>query len=244
MEEQVDALRDEVNLNLELAQVGMALGIIQHEFRSTVSGIRTAIRAIGPWANANKGLAKPYGELRSGFDHLDAYLGLFTPLDRRLHRRQTTFTGEQIATFLRNLFHARLDEKSVDLAITPAFVAYEVRIYPSTLLPVFANLLDNALNWITASDVARKRIVLDVDGSDLTVTDEGPGIPTRDAAFVFDFGFTRRDGGRGLGLYISRQVLRREGWDLTLDPPEPGWGARFRLLPPQGNDEKEDSEEE
>jgi signal transduction histidine kinase len=86
-------------------------------------------------------------------------------------------------------------------------------------------------------------VVLDVDGADLIVTDSGPGISARDAAFVFDFGFTRRDGGRGLGLYISRQVLRREGWDLILDEPESGRGARFRLVPPGRGDEGESEEE-
>ncbi len=243
LEEQIDALGEEVGLNLELAQVGMALGIIQHEFRSTVSGIRSAIRSIGPWAKANKGLAKPYDELRSGFDHLDAYLRLFTPLDRRLYRRRTTFTGAEISHFITSLFRARFEEKSVILAITSTFISYEVRIYPSTLLPVFANLVDNSLNWITASDPDRRQIIFEVDGVDLTVTDTGPGIPARDAAFVFDFGFTRRESGRGLGLYISRQVLRREGWDLTLDPPQPGLGAKFRLTPPQGGDEEEAEEE-
>jgi signal transduction histidine kinase len=244
LEEQIEALREEVNLNLELAQVGMALGIVQHEFRSTVSNIRSAIKAIGPWANTNKGLLTPYTKLRSSFEHLDAYLGLFTPLDRRLHRRRTTFSGEQIATFLRNLFQARLEGSSIEMIATSGFVAYEVRIYPSTLLPVFVNLVDNALYWIGTAEINEGgRVVLDVDGGDLTVTDSGPGISTRDAAVVFDFGFTRRDGGRGLGLYISRQVLRREGWDLMLDPPEPGRGARFRLVSPQGDGEAESETE-
>jgi signal transduction histidine kinase len=188
-------------------------------------------------------LLTPYAKLRSGFEHLDAYLGLFTPLDRRLYRRRTNFSGEQIATFLRNLFQARLDGSSTEMIATSGFCAYEARIYPSTLLPVFANLVDNALHWISASELGHRRILLDVDGADLIVTDSGPGISTRDSAFVFDFGFTRRDGGRGLGLYISRQVLRREGWDLLLDASESGRGARFRLVPPRGGDEQESEEE-
>jgi len=38
--------------------------------------------------------------------------------------------------------------------------------------------------------------------------------------------------GSGLGLYVSRALMRGMDGDLVLDPAEPGHGASFRLTMP------------
>jgi signal transduction histidine kinase len=100
------------------------------------------------------------------------------------------------------------------------------------------NLLDNAVRH------ARERIVVALavgdDAAELTVTDDGPGIPAADADRVFER-FTRLDdartgddGGVGLGLAIARDIAERHGGTLAVDSG-PGTGARFVLrLPDAG----------
>jgi signal transduction histidine kinase len=56
-------------------------------------------------------------------------------------------------------------------------------------------------------------------------------VPARDREAIFELGFTRKPGGRGLGLHISREVLDRVGYSLELDPAGPQSGATFRLVP-------------
>ena len=46
--------------------------------------------------------------MRISFDHLDEYLSLFTPLDRRLHRTKIDIDGKRIRDFLSKLFQSRL----------------------------------------------------------------------------------------------------------------------------------------
>ena len=65
----------------------------------------------------------------------------------------------------------------------------------------------------------------------MIVTDNGPGVAPRDREAIFELGFTRKPGGRGLGLHISREVLEKIGYSLQLDPPGPTPGATFRLAP-------------
>ena len=65
----------------------------------------------------------------------------------------------------------------------------------------------------------------------------GPGLDDTDRAWLFGR-FERGDAGRvsgngsGLGLYVSRALMRGMGGDLLLDPPVPGEGATFRLTLP------------
>jgi signal transduction histidine kinase len=233
MEEQIESLRDEIELYLELAQLGMAVGVVQHDFGDAIRTIRSNIRALQPWAKANKDLAALHASLRTAFEHLDGYLTLFTPLNRRLYRTSIMILGENIAHFLDGIFAERLKDTDTYLVATDSFRNREIEGYPSTFFPVFVNLVENARYWVEEGGARPGRIVLDTDGKDFLVTDTGPGVSDRDREAIFDYGFTRKKaGGQGLGLFISRQVLKRAGWELLLDPPVEGRGATFRMVPP------------
>ena len=232
LEEELEVLRERDIAGLQLAQVGMALGIVHHEFASTIQSVRNNLRRLKPWADANSRLNDLYREIRSSFDHPDGYLTLFTPLDKRLQRRRVRMRGSEIYRFLLDLFGERLRRHDVTLSATEAFRDAAVVSFRSSFYPCFVNLMDNALFWLVSQDPKRERTIeLDADGPTLTVTDTGPGIPPRDAEAAFEMGFTRRPGGRGMGLYISRQTLRQVGYDLILDRFEEGRGARFRFSP-------------
>ena len=66
------------------------------------------------------------------------------------------------------------------------------------------------------------------------VADTGPGIPPGEAERLFgefeqaDTALTRRHGGAGLGLAISRRIVERMGGELTVEP-RPGGGSVFRF---------------
>jgi len=72
----------------------------------------------------------------------------------------------------------------------------------------------------------------DEDQGILTLTDDGPGIPSADRERVFDPFFTSRrgDGGTGLGLPIARALVQSHRGSLDL--AEGGPGARFVLRLP------------
>ena len=230
LEEELEVLRERDIAGLHLAQIGMTLGIIQHEFVSTVLGIRNGIRRLKPWADANESLKPIYSGIRSSFEHIDGYLRLFTPLDRRLHRRKTQINGRDIYQFLFDLFEARLKQHQIQFNATERFHQMTVFAFPSSFYPCFVNLIDNAIFWVASRQSDSERsIELDIDGADFTITDSGPGIPSRDTNAIFEMGFTRRPGGRGMGLYLARQILRKVGYELTLDSSESGRGARFRI---------------
>jgi len=97
------------------------------------------------------------------------------------------------------------------------------------------NLVDNAVRH------ARSLVVLDATAVghevEVTVTDDGHGIPIEDRDRVFDR-FLRLDeardrdsGGSGLGLPITRALLRRNGGDVRLEDAGPGVRAVVCLPP-------------
>ena len=230
LEEEVEALRDRSLADLELAQLGMAIDVISHEFEGTIKTVRGSLKRLKAWADANPQMKELYTNLRTSFEHLDGYLGLFTPLHRRLYRQEVEITGGAIRKFLGELFGERLLRHEIKLEATTSFLKTRIRGYPSTFYPVFVNLVDNAIFWLKDRPQPR-HIRLDAAGTDLLVSDTGPGVARRDREIIFDLGFTRKPAGRGLGLHISRDALSRVGYDLTLDTPVKGEGATFRISP-------------
>lgn len=223
-------LEEESEADAQLAQLGMAIEIINHEFAGTIRSVRNGLRKLRAWADANEGLAKLYESIRASFDHLDGYLTLFTPLQRRLYRKQVEIRGSEVRDFLEELFRARMLRHNVTLTATKSFANAKVVGFPSSFYPVFVNLVDNAIFWLSQQNPQLdRRIELDEHDGSLLVADNGPGVNVRDQEAIFEYGFSRKPGGRGMGLHIGRETLRRVGFDLQLI--EGDNGAKFGVVP-------------
>lgn len=109
---------------------------------------------------------------------------------------------------------------------------------PHHLQRVLRNLLDNAARH------AREHVTIGLTAEDgtaeLTVTDDGPGIPAGERERVFGR-FVRldddrsRQGGTGLGLPIARDVVIAHGGTLTVHTAPVG-GALLRIRLPLAPD--------
>jgi signal transduction histidine kinase/ActR/RegA family two-component response regulator len=99
---------------------------------------------------------------------------------------------------------------------------------PTRLRQVIINLVSNALKF-TADGTVHVHLDRAGDRLSLRVTDTGPGVPKEAQGGLFeafvqtDVSITRKFGGTGLGLTISRQICRLLGGDLVYqDRPDPG----------------------
>ncbi len=123
------------------------------------------------------------------------------------------------------------------ITATKAFERAKLVGFPSSFYPVFVNLVDNAIYWLSQQNPQRERIIsLDENAGTLLISDTGPGIHERDRDALFEFGFSRKPGGRGMGLYIGRESLRRAGFDLKLISGN--GGAVFGILPLEESSEE------
>jgi signal transduction histidine kinase len=99
---------------------------------------------------------------------------------------------------------------------------------------VFVNLLSNALDALAEVPAPRELGVETWRAGDrvgIAVTDRGAGIaPEMRARMFHPFATTKGAGGTGLGLYISREIIRELGGDLEHEPTVEG--ARFVVTLP------------
>jgi len=117
-----------------------------------------------------------------------------------------------------------------------------VKARPSQLKQVLLNLMLNAVQQMV--QLGRQGTVM-VRASykpdealpvQLHIKDEGPGIHFRRWERIFDFGFTTKKDGAGLGLTISRRIIRELGGELDVEESHMLWGTTFLLALPVGED--------
>ena len=231
MEKRVLDLEEQADQDFEMVQLGTAIAIINHEFRSATQQIRNGLRDLKSIALRAPVVRNTYELIRTNFEHLDGYLKLFTPLQRRVYRKKFVVTGTELEEYVNNVFSARFLRHKVLLDSTPAFDQFKLECFPSTIYPVVINLIDNAVYWLSTFQTEHK-ILLDARPNCLVIANNGPKIERRDAQRIFERGFSRKPGGRGLGLYISMKALEQEGMRLTVVKAPEGFSTAFGIFTP------------
>ncbi|MGJ1444137.1 ATP-binding protein [Sphingobacterium siyangense] len=234
LSEELEELRERVQTDVELSQLGLAVGVLHHEFASTIKSIRSSLRDLRAWSDVNEKLENVYNNIKINFEHLDGYLNLFTPLNRRLNRRREDIPLLEIKTFLMDLFKSRMERHSIELIHTNGFRKNKIFGFRSTFYPVFVNLIDNAIHWLNQSDIERKIIRLHADEEGVYISNNGVEIDTRDKDRIFELGFSRKKingvKGRGMGLKISKEVLETENYDIVIDLPRKDSTVTFKIM--------------
>ncbi len=127
------------------------------------------------------------------------------------------------------LLAGRAHVKGIDIAVDVARdLPRAVVVDPARLRQVLINLAGNGVKFTETGGVTLSAARASDGAIIFAVSDTGPGIPAADAERLFDEfeqmdkALSRRHGGAGLGLAISRRIVRRMGGDIIVSPGEAG----------------------
>ncbi len=123
-------------------------------------------------------------------------------------------------------FNVRIDLAPIDPAL-------RIMVDVSRYIQILSNLLSNAAKFSPANGVVEVATQVHKDRIRITVTDHGPGIPEEFHSRIFgkfsqaDSSVTRTQGGTGLGLHITQQIVARMqgkiGFDTVLNQGTTFW---------------------
>jgi signal transduction histidine kinase len=120
---------------------------------------------------------------------------------------------------VQRIYATLLKGHNVTVEVNEKYAELIVSTTDAALLQVLINLFDNSVYWLDAAATSDPRIVIELDSSRKRVlfADNGPGVAERDEPFIFEpFYSGKDDAGKGLGLYIARQVGARSGFEVAL----------------------------
>jgi signal transduction histidine kinase len=109
------------------------------------------------------------------------------------------------------LMQANIKEKGIRLKIKVDPKTLELTADPELIEQVLINLLLNALQSVGGQKKARIDLISHLDGRGrilIQVMDNGPGIDEENLEKIFIPFFSTKDMGSGIGLSLSRQIMR------------------------------------
>jgi signal transduction histidine kinase len=129
-----------------------------------------------------------------------------------------------------------LEHKLGDIAVRRDYAADlpEIEAWGSELNQVWTNILDNAIDALHGhGEITIRASRSDAGGVEVSICDNGPGIPADTLPRLFEPFFTTKPpgSGTGLGLHLSHNIVVQHGGELDVES-EPGQTCFRVLLPP------------
>ncbi|MBW8269364.1 stimulus-sensing domain-containing protein [Caldovatus aquaticus] len=191
---------------------------VAHELRNPLTSIRSAIETLRRIENPEqqKRLLSIIAEDAVRMDRLIADISDSSRVDAELSRTvaQPVDVGPILSTLAELHNATRKGEADPKVALEmPAGARLVVRGVEGRLVQVFRNLLGNALSFSPPGGTVWVRARPTGAMVEVTVDDEGPGIPEQKLESIFERFYSERPRGErfgqhsGLGLSISRQIV-------------------------------------
>ena len=206
----------------DLAGVGLSVESASHDILAAGGRALYLARSIAkdvedrmPWNTDLRSQLETLVELLSFVtSRLNDVQGLFVSTRQR---RRKVDVGNY-ATRVGRMFRFALEEAKIEFTIMQTNGPLFVTLTEAALLQALVNLVDNAIYWVVLGGTERK-VVIHVEASErrVIVADTGPGVDAADEPFIFEPFYSGKGiEGKGLGLYIARQVGIRSGFEVTL----------------------------
>ena len=213
------------------------LSIASHELRTPMGAIRAFVSMIlaGDYGPVNDNLVEPLSDIKTSAIRLvDLVNDLLAVARIEAGRMQFTLADLDISKILQESIDSLVPlAKERGIKMTADLQAdASVQADPDKVKQVLINLLGNSLKF-TDNGSIKVSSHFKKDRVEITVADTGVGISKTDQKKLFGkFAqvFSAQDGkpaGTGLGLYISRQIIRKMGGELWLESSTPGKGSTF-----------------
>ena len=108
------------------------------------------------------------------------------------------------------------------------------RFDPEKIRQALINILKNALEVLESGGIITITTEFHTTAVMVAISDNGPGIPTKDLPLIFEPFFTRKGAGTGLGLSITQRIIEEHHGALNVES-DGSTGTTFRITLPLDN---------
>jgi PAS domain S-box-containing protein len=249
---ELEAAQERLLRQERLATLGQLTATVSHELRNPLGVISNAVYYLKRKCASDKGQADE--KVVQYLDMIKREVGAADHIIADL--LTTSRTKEPVVQWV-NL--DELLEAIVSASVFPEHIQWRyqrqpkpfmMRADPAQLTQVLRNLIGNAVQAINGNGDDKGMICLTASETagkyQLSLRDNGPGISREDQENIFEPLYTTKAKGNGLGLWISRELIRGHGGELsylantgqTTQAVGCEKGAEFLLVLPRGHAEK------
>ena len=222
---------------MHLASIGLLIEVLAHElYRATAGGLKTIASARS--GKDSRSVAISLRVLDAQLRTLQKRLKVLDPLSTSARQTKEKFELVEWVREIVNGYAAQNSQTNIvfKTPVSPRGATRQVSAVKGMFVQIIENLLSNSVHWIAQkkrydrgpkgdqddAPIGTITVTVEPHAGRVIVTDDGPGIPEDRRELVFQPFFTtkKQKEGRGLGLYIAREIAAYHGGTLTLAEPD------------------------
>jgi len=212
---------------LELAATGMTAMSLAHDLEAALDEAASETGTLSRSGSVSTELRGSLNHLVALFKSLRTLVTEIKPGPAQTRRRKSTFAVEDVLEQLKTFYGARLDKEQIRVVLTtkPSGQPFRIKAVEGHVRQILDNLYRNAMYWLV--DTRKKHpesatpsvitVLFDHKSKTMVFRDSGVGIAPHDSEWIFEAFTTHREGGHGLGLYISKELCKFNGITVAVD---------------------------
>ncbi|MDE2847513.1 MAG: sensor histidine kinase [Gemmatimonadota bacterium] len=231
-----EALNEHVSAMYESISLGLTAEALSHEIHNIADRLASKSSILRKEMEGKLRRSSVIAfteEVRSSVAAMRKQLAHLTPSLRYLRERREKIELNSFVNKLGGFYEERLALNGIETDLQTCFKGFSVTMNRGKLTQVFDNLVLNSEYWlkeaIRSGLIEKGELKITVKKPHVRISDNGTGVDRSVEDSLFEpFVTMKRTGeGRGLGLYVCRQLLDSESCDLVLLSDRNEQGRRF-----------------
>ncbi|HTP02381.1 MAG TPA: response regulator [Anaerolineales bacterium] len=217
----------------KMAAAGRLSASIAHEVNNPLQSVQNCLHLAGR-EDLDPEKRKEYFEMASSeLERLSTTVQRMLDFYRPGAARPREVRISELLAYVISLTAKQLTERGIHVKNEVPAALPSVMAVSSQIQQVFINLILNAYDAMPNGGNLRITGRSKAEGVELLFQDSGRGVPREQQSSIFEPFFSTKDGGTGLGLTVSYNIITAHGGILEL-VPDHGKGACFRVFLPKG----------
>lgn len=211
-----------LNKTEDLAAVGLSVETASHDMsmmlNKGVDAVDNLIKDIEGGVLTDEQIENELHSIRGMFSFVKDRMRDIQLLFKSSKQKRRPIRISDLLEKVEKIYSRTLKREHIDYTVNITGSPIIASCTDAVVLQLLINLFDNAVYWLASPDIVDRKIVISLDGDNkqLIFSDNGPGIREDDKPFIFEAFYSGKEDGRGLGLYIARQLLQRMGYSISL----------------------------
>lgn len=238
LDQQIELVQQQIGDAWESVALGLSAEAMSHEVQHVSEGLRARSAQITRYLSGadfkDQRVWTFVEHVRSASSALSNQVSRLSPSLRYMRDRRESIIMSKMAESLRQYYRERWGKSPLRIDVR-LLSDFSVRVNPGKLNQVFDNLILNSEYWLRQQVAARTLeegiIAITIDEPFVQIQDNGLGFDQSIEEIAFDPFVTMKPShqGRGLGLFVVRQLLDSMESSINLTPDRNGIGRRYVL---------------
>jgi nitrogen fixation/metabolism regulation signal transduction histidine kinase len=212
-------------LEAEKRSYGKIIRMMAHEVNNSVGAVNSILDTTLQTQTGPSDLSDALRIAIDRNDHLNRFMRNFADVIRTPEPRPEAFDLNALVRNAARLMEYKAGEHGIAFQLELADTAVPILADRGLMEQVVINVVKNAIEACSPGGT----VVFSTAPGRLVISDNGKGIPKDLEDKLFSPFFTNKNGGQGVGLTLTREILTAHGFGFSLKTGEDGW-TRFEIV--------------